>query len=562
MSGLLIRNYPTLATTFNSDDYSDIDGATGGTRKMLLSVMATRFGVQLAADGMVFGAGSAAAPLLAVGTSGNGIYASAANTLDLTTNGTRAITITSGQFVGIGVATPATAFHVGTSLTTSPRGIMSAQYSTGTDGARFHMRKARGTATAPTTVVTGDVLGKLVATGYDGSNYLEMASISLEATGTVAATRVPTKIVFSTATDATPSVLTDRWTITSAGVLQSTGAQSITTSSGNLTIGTGASNGVIYLIPNGTGYVDVNQTIPILRFTCSDTTAYSGFEYRSGSTLEAHVKFRPNTATMEFSAGRSAGWGGEITFLVDTGEVGRWSTAGNLLIGTTSDTGLTGAGGLRVVSTTASTTSATGSAVFGGGVGIGGAAYLGGAVVAAGKITGGSSSLNGNGVVTSYFDSALDDAFAAQNSNATYARTWKFGPNTGTARAFNFRDSTGGTTVLILYDGSASTPYRVSIPASFQVDGDVVISKTITAAGTTGAQTINKLSGSVNFAAAATSLVVTCNLCTVNSVIAATVGTNDTTMKSVAAVAGAGSFTLYANAAPTAETRVNFRITN
>lgn len=92
--------------------------------------------------------------------------------------------------------------------------------------------------------------------------------------------------------------------------------------------------------------------------------------------------------------------------------------------------------------------------------------------------------------------------------------------------------------------------------------GDIQLGKTVTAAGTTGAQTINKTVGSVNFAAAATSLVVTNNLVTTSSIITATVGSNDTTMKSVAVVAAAGSFTLYANAAPTAETRVNFHVFN
>jgi hypothetical protein len=86
--------------------------------------------------------------------------------------------------------------------------------------------------------------------------------------------------------------------------------------------------------------------------------------------------------------------------------------------------------------------------------------------------------------------------------------------------------------------------------------------KTITASGTNGAQTINKPAGSVNFAAAATSLVVTNSLVTTSSVIIATVATNDTTMKSVAAVAAAGSFTLHANAAATAATRVNFIVIN
>ena len=92
--------------------------------------------------------------------------------------------------------------------------------------------------------------------------------------------------------------------------------------------------------------------------------------------------------------------------------------------------------------------------------------------------------------------------------------------------------------------------------------GDMQLDKTVTASGTTGAQTINKNAGTVNFAAAATSLVVTNNRVTANSIIIATVATVDTTMKSVVAVAGAGSFTLTANAAATAETRVNWLVIN
>ncbi len=92
--------------------------------------------------------------------------------------------------------------------------------------------------------------------------------------------------------------------------------------------------------------------------------------------------------------------------------------------------------------------------------------------------------------------------------------------------------------------------------------GDMQFDKTVTAAGTTGARTISKNAGSVNFAAAATSLVVTNSLVTTSSIIVATVATNDATMKSVQVVAAAGSFTLYSNAAATAETRVNFLVIN
>ena len=91
---------------------------------------------------------------------------------------------------------------------------------------------------------------------------------------------------------------------------------------------------------------------------------------------------------------------------------------------------------------------------------------------------------------------------------------------------------------------------------------DVALSKTITAGGTTGAQTINKACGSVNFAAAATSLVVTNSLVTTSSVIVATVATNDSTAIVKNVVAGSGSFTITLNAAATAETRVNFIVIN
>lgn len=91
---------------------------------------------------------------------------------------------------------------------------------------------------------------------------------------------------------------------------------------------------------------------------------------------------------------------------------------------------------------------------------------------------------------------------------------------------------------------------------------NVALSKTITAPGTTGAQTINKTTGRVNFAAAATSLVVTNSLVTPNSIITCNIATADATAADVKAVAGTGSFTIYLGAAGTAETAVEFRVTN
>ena len=110
--------------------------------------------------------------------------------------------------------------------------------------------------------------------------------------------------------------------------------------------------------------------------------------------------------------------------------------------------------------------------------------------------------------------------------------------------------------------GSNSCVIGSSAVTKCQLYGDIILDKTVTAGGTTGAQTINKTCGSVNFAAGATSLVVTDLRVATSSVIVATVATNDTTMKTVLVVAAAGSFTIHANAAATAETRVNFIVIN
>lgn len=77
----------------------------------------------------------------------------------------------------------------------------------------------------------------------------------------------------------------------------------------------------------------------------------------------------------------------------------------------------------------------------------------------------------------------------------------------------------------------------------------------------TGAQVINKPMGSVLFAAAAQTLVVTNSLVTANSVIIPSVMGDDATAKScvISAQAG-GSFTLKLNAAATAQLKVGFLV--
>jgi hypothetical protein len=81
---------------------------------------------------------------------------------------------------------------------------------------------------------------------------------------------------------------------------------------------------------------------------------------------------------------------------------------------------------------------------------------------------------------------------------------------------------------------------------------------TVIAAGTTGSVTINRRAGRINMAAGSSFLVITNALATPNSVVIATVGTDDTTLKSVVAVADTGFIYIYGNANATAETRISF----
>jgi len=91
---------------------------------------------------------------------------------------------------------------------------------------------------------------------------------------------------------------------------------------------------------------------------------------------------------------------------------------------------------------------------------------------------------------------------------------------------------------------------------------DIRLYRTMTGGGTTGAQTIHKPAGSVNFAASAGSVVVTNSLCSGTSHILVTVATRDANHPVPSVVAGGGSFTIYLDPAPAAETQVNFLITN
>lgn len=148
--------------------------------------------------------------------------------------------------------------------------------------------------------------------------------------------------------------------------------------------------------------------------------------------------------------------------------------------------------------------------------------------------------------------------------------------STGTASALVFALSTTSTTASASVRG-----VRTNSPAggaayvqlqggngSSNVDGvrstelgGLGLPGTITAGGTTGARTIDKPIGQVNFAAAATSLVVTNSLATApaNYIVIATPQANDSTGRVIGVVKGTGSFTIHCTA-PASEMPVAFQL--
>lgn len=89
-----------------------------------------------------------------------------------------------------------------------------------------------------------------------------------------------------------------------------------------------------------------------------------------------------------------------------------------------------------------------------------------------------------------------------------------------------------------------------------------LVPTTVTAGGTTGDQTINKMSGTVNFAATATTITVTNSKVSSTSLVFAVVRTNDATATIKNVVPSNGSFIIRLTAAATAETSVGFFIVN
>jgi hypothetical protein len=140
------------------------------------------------------------------------------------------------------------------------------------------------------------------------------------------------------------------WQITSTGVFQSNGAQTIQTSTGNLTLATGGGNGDIILTPNGTGIALIQNTVVGNIASFLSNTA-NGQRLNISSTATG-VKIGS-----EFNTGISGTFeifasGGSSTLLFGTVSIERWRIT---------NTGVLQSNGLQTIQTsTGNLTIATG----------------------------------------------------------------------------------------------------------------------------------------------------------------------------------------------------------
>jgi hypothetical protein len=124
-------------------------------------------------------------------------------------------------------------------------------------GSVLSVRRSRGTFSAPTTVLTNDIINGFVGNAHDGTNYVGATSIVSRATGTISTGIVPGQLEFNTANSA--GTLTTRMSITNAGIVNVFG--SLTVNSGVVTSIQGAYSAI------GSSFLQYHNTADSSNFT-------------------------------------------------------------------------------------------------------------------------------------------------------------------------------------------------------------------------------------------------------------------------------------------------------
>lgn len=186
------------------------------------------------------------------------------------TTGAKRFTVLSGGNVGIGTAAPANLLSVVSEGKTSDGDSVSVtSYTTGSSP-KIIFNRARGTLAAPTSPLANDYLGAVTGSGYDGTNFVNGAVISIQAEGNWSDLSKPGKIAFATNDGAAVGT---RMTISSGG---------------NVGIGTTSPSGALHV--NGSPVLFQNSA-GALRFHQNATANYiqSGVDLTGGSSKDFSI---------------------------------------------------------------------------------------------------------------------------------------------------------------------------------------------------------------------------------------------------------------------------------
>jgi len=172
---------------------------------------------------------------------------------------------------------------IGTTTTTRPLDVVGTatvevgltRYSSNTNEASVQIRKSRGTQSASTVVLSGDICGAVSFWGYDGSAFIRAAQIWSVVDGTPGTNDMPGRLVFSTTADGASSP-TERMRITSAGNIVAGGSAALATS---------ATNGFLYVptcagTPVGTPTAITGMAPVVVDTTNNKLYFYSGGVWR------------------------------------------------------------------------------------------------------------------------------------------------------------------------------------------------------------------------------------------------------------------------------------------
>jgi fibronectin-binding autotransporter adhesin len=178
----------------------------------------------------------------------------------------------------------------------------------------------------------GGVVGQAeIGFGFYDTNGEASASLGFEEYSSASAGG---NLIFKTrpdgATEATRP--TERWRITSTGILQSSGAQTIQTSTGNLTLATGAGNGNILLTPNGTGNVGIGTASPVQELHVKSGS--NNGDIRLESSTGEYLDYFAGTTGVGYSGIWAYGANNHLSLGTNGSEKLRITTGGNVGIGT------------------------------------------------------------------------------------------------------------------------------------------------------------------------------------------------------------------------------------